>query len=269
MRWMPACALGAVLVSAGVAAAQQPETEADRRQPQEQGQPGQRDAQRREQGGRAESEKDQMFATCLAIENAAEVQISEFAAERLQNEQAKKFAQEMVRDHRQMLEKLGQFGAEPVTLRTAANAQQGAAAGTGQDRPADSKVQANAQARDERSSERREDRAESRRGGHQVDFVAIKREIAEECVKSAQEELASKPEEEVDRCYMAGQVFGHQHMLDMLKVMERHASPQLKEALAEGSQTTKRHLDHAKEILKTLDKAQPASAAASRATTNR
>lgn len=250
MNWMPAFALSTALLGAGVANAQQNNTEPTRREAAAQRQGEERDGVRRE--GRRENQKDQMFATCLAIDNSAEIQISEFAAQRLQDEQAKQFAQQMISEHRALLEKLGQFGAEAVTLRNADNTPAAVSVQTGDGAKADVNVQVENRAGEERRADRREERAD-RRADSQSEFLAIKREIAEECVKSAQEELAAKPANEVDRCFMAAQVFGHQHMLTSLKVMERHASPEFKETLAQATQTTQQHLDHAKQILKTLD----------------
>jgi predicted outer membrane protein len=269
MRWTPALTVGSIALSAGMALAQQSNTETERRQPAAERQQGERDGARRE-GRRDANQKDAMFATCLAIDNSAEIQVAEFAAQRLQNDQAKQFAQQLVRDHRAMLEKLGQFGAKEINL-NAANAKSdqpadvNVRAGAGQ---ADVNVQVDDRDGEQRRAERRETRTE-RREGNEADFVAIKQEIAQECVRTAQEELAAKPANEVDRCYMAAQVFSHQHMLVGLKVLERHASPEMKETLAQAAQTTEQHLNHAKEILKSLDGQHHADTPATSGTTSR
>ncbi|MDZ4780298.1 MAG: DUF4142 domain-containing protein [Planctomycetia bacterium] len=270
MRWTPALTVGSIALSAGMALAQQSNTETERRQPAAtERQQGEREGARRE-GRREANTKDAMFATCLAIDNSAEIQVAEFAAQRLQNDQAKQFAQQMVRDHQAMLEKLGQFGAKEVNL-SATNAKSdqpadvNVRAGAGQ---ADVNVQVDEPNGEQRRTERREARTE-RRESNEADFVAIKREIAQECIRSAQEELAAKPANEVDRCYMAAQVFSHQHMLVGLKVLERHASPEMKETLAQAAQTTEQHLNHAKEILKSLDSQHHGDTPATSGTTSR
>jgi predicted outer membrane protein len=270
MRWTPALTVGSIALSAGMALAQQSNTETERRQPAAaERQQGEREGARRE-GRRDANPKDAMFAKCLAIDNSAEIQIAEFAAQRLQNDQAKQFAQQMVLDHRAMLEKLGQFGAKEIDL-SATNAKSDQSAdvtvrtGAGQ---ADVNVKVDERDGEQRRAERRETRTE-RRDGDEADFVAIKQEIAQECVRTAQEELAAKPANEVDRCYMAAQVFSHQHMLVGLKVLERHASPAMKETLAQAAQTTEQHLNHAKEILKSLDGQHHAETPATSGTTSR
>jgi predicted outer membrane protein len=230
---------------------------------------------------------DEALAQCLAIDNAVEVQLSEYASQRLQNEQAKQFAQQMVRDHRQMLEKLNQFGADQLKLNLGSAARGDVSVRVGQEGQTGTTVQV------DRPGERDDARQTDRQPGQtdrqigQADrqpagqlartqgqagmnpFISIKQEIAQECVRSAQEELATKSGAELDKCFMTAQVFGHQHMLDSLTVMERHASPQLKDTLTQAAQTTRQHLEHAKQILKSLEGTQsnPRAAATSGGTT--
>lgn len=249
MKKIPALALGAALMSGGFVVAQQA-GEPPGRQPAAERQT-ERQTERRA-GRQGENASDRMFANCLAIDSATEAQISEFAAQRLQEEQAKQFAQMMVRDHRALVEKLGQFGAEPVSFKAGATTRAGAQPG-GAAVPAErTETSAQADRAGQPGATRGEVRTEHREGGH-PDFVGIKREIAQEIVRTAEEELTAKPANEVDRCYMASQVFAHQHALAALKVLERHASPDFKQTLAQASQTTQQHLDQAKEILKALE----------------
>jgi predicted outer membrane protein len=91
--------------------------------------------------------------------------------------------------------------------------------------------------------------------------MALKRELGEQCVKSATTELGKKQGTEFDQCYMTHQMMMHQHMLDTLTVFSRHASPELQAVLREGQQTTQQHLTHAKEIFDRLDQDRPAATA--------
>lgn len=222
---------------------------------------------------RRQNTSDEMFAQCLAIDNTAEIQIAEFAAQRLQNEQVKQFAQQLVRDHQALVEKLtSQHGADAVKLGAARDG-----AATTRDGnvsveagAADVNVQVDRPREEGRREEGRRLGDRERRVGRdndRVDFAAFKQELAAQCVKSAEEELAAKPANEIDRCFVAAQIFGHQHMLSALTVMERHASPELKETLTQASQTTQKHLDHAKQLMKSLESEQPTPATSG--TTNR
>jgi predicted outer membrane protein len=227
---------------------------------------------REEQPGRqGGGDLDRIIASCLAIENSAEVQMAEFATQRLQNEQAREFAQQLVRDHRAMLEKLQQFGATDTNVGRTTGARGDVSVRAGQT-GVDVDVNRNAdQPRATDRAERRSDRADARAdradartattaaaGG--FDPIAIKREIAQECLRSFQQELEST--DDPDRCFVGAQVVGHHNMLSALKVFQRHASPELAELLAQASTTTQTHLDHGKQLLKALDKKAGAGTAA-------
>jgi uncharacterized Rossmann fold enzyme len=43
------------------------------------------------------------------------------------------------------------------------------------------------------------------------------------------------------------------HMLDTLKVFKNYASPQLQQAIAQATDVTQKHLDHAKHIIHELE----------------
>jgi predicted outer membrane protein len=84
-------------------------------------------------------------------------------------------------------------------------------------------------------------------------FVALKRELGQECLQSAQRELGEKQGAEFDKCYIGMQLAAHKHMLDTLKVFKRHASPDLGKILDDGIATTEDHLMHAKDLMRSLD----------------
>jgi hypothetical protein len=90
-------------------------------------------------------------------------------------------------------------------------------------------------------------------GGGGMFFVNLKKEISEQCLQSAQKELGAKKGEEFDKCYIISQVLAHQKMVDTLTVFQKHASEDFKPTLAQGLETAKGHLEHAKEIAKKFE----------------
>lgn len=87
------------------------------------------------------------------------------------------------------------------------------------------------------------------------DVLAIKQELSRQCQSSTRKELGSIEGRQFDSCFMGMQLAGHMHMLDTLKVFERHASPELAELIRGGIDTTEDHLMHAKKWLKETDHA--------------
>jgi predicted outer membrane protein len=241
---------------------------------QQAGRPGAQ-SQTDRRGGSQATDLDQLFAQMLAIDNAAEIQVSQAAAERLQDPQIKQFADQMVQEHQQMLAELAKFGAQEVQLRgagnrrigddtripTATNTESGGRARQSGDQTRQRESQVANTANDssqgrtrENQNRGQESRDETAAGGTAMHhFLRVKQEIAEQCIQSAKEELAAKSGDEADRCYIAAQVFDHQKMLDALTVLQRHASPEFGQALTKATQTTQQHLEHAKQLLQTFE----------------
>jgi predicted outer membrane protein len=246
---MRALGFGAmVLLSAAVLVAQERPRAEQREQRSEQ-------RQQRVQANRpvgAPANADQTIAQCLAISNAEEVALGTLAAAKSQNPRIKQFAETIVKDHGQMIASLQKFGAQPTPLARAAGA-----------------ADANADGRPDRAVERREARREgdpavaerrtsaSRDG---LDFVAIKQQMAEKCLETAEKNWATLEPKEADMCFAGQQAVLHQQMLDGLQVLRPYASPELQATLDQGIQTTQSHLEHAKNLIKQLTSAEGAPA---------
>jgi predicted outer membrane protein len=170
-----------------------------------------------------QSDLDRQLATCLAIDNRAEIQIAQFAEGRAQRSEVKEFAKKLQNDHNEFLQRLSQIS--PM-VNAVPGTQPGAVAGQTTTRPA---------------------------GHDESKMMAIKQEVANTCVKAIQEELSNKSDNEFDRCFVGSQVGAHMHMLAMLQVFERHASPSLAPVIRDGITTVEEHLQRGKQLLKGLE----------------
>jgi predicted outer membrane protein len=212
---------------------------------QQEGLQGQRDSQ-------DHANADSKFAACLIIDNQKEIALAKLAQQNAQNEQVKAFAEKMVQDHQQFVQLLQEIAAAGG-YQTAQLTVEGGAQGTARAERGEARQPADTA---RTPTERRAARPELDTTGAQgpgIDFVSLKQEIAQECVKSATQELQEKSGAEFDQCYMFGQVMAHMAMADVLKVFSRHASPQLQQVLQEGQQTTQAHLQEAKQIAQQLE----------------
>jgi predicted outer membrane protein len=199
-----------------------------------------------------EARADAQLAACLIVDNEGEVALGKIAKERAQSQQVKQFAEQLIKDHSEMLTRLQKFaggaGAEGRP-RAAAND----AAGAQATRPAADQPGA---------AERPSDRARAggaQRGGA-INFVALKRELGQQCLQSARKELESKEGQEFDMCYTTMMIVKHMQALDTLKVFKNHASDEFAQALDEASRTVTTHLEHAKDLGKQLHKQAVATA---------
>jgi putative membrane protein len=188
-------------------------------QPIENGQQLPHQVQRPPQGGQRFSAQpqqmqqnhDAVLAAVLMIGNQGEIEAGKLAAQRADNADVKKFAQQMVDQHSKLLQQLQQI-AGPMAQN---NHQQ---------------------------------------PGQSFDFLSLHRELGQACMDSTRQELESKQGAEFDKCYVGMQIGAHKHMLDTLKVFRNHASPQFQQTLTQAIDTTQQHLDHAKKLMKDLEK---------------
>ncbi len=208
----------------------------------------------RGQGDRAPWQNtDQALATCIAIANQTEVALAQFAKEKLQNEDVKEFAETMIKDHQALLQKLERFAPEATREGYLKEGQPS----TGRDETSTTQkgvqpaggVPRNTTPGTIQQTAGTQPAAQNARG---VDFIQLHREIANECLTQSKKRLTEKDEKEVDACFIGTQLAAHMAMLDTLKVFERHASGELKEILADASETTQKHLEHAEKIMKDL-----------------
>lgn len=189
---------------------------------------------------------DATLATWLAIDNQNEITEAHFAKERSQNEQVRKFADMLISDHTQMLRKLQQFAGNT-----------GFQVGSAQATPsASDQVAANQndlQTRGGNVQRSNSPAMPNMRAG--LDFMALKQELAAKCLQSHRQELSQKQGAEFDQCYIGMQIAAHMHALDTMEVFQGHVSSELRQTLADGTQTVRMHLDHAKQLMRELAQA--------------
>lgn len=202
---------------------------------------------------------DQHFAACVILGNQNEIAAAKLAQQRSKSPEVKEFAQMMERDHQKFIGELEKY---------AGNELQGRRVGTTTDgQRVDARTENNRTNNPPPANDRARAAADAARPGVRGDghataenLLQIKREIADECQASAQRELSNKEGREFDACYIGMQLGAHMHMIDELKVLERHASGELAAALRNGRETAQKHYDRAKEIMKDIDKGETKTA---------
>jgi putative membrane protein len=89
----------------------------------------------------------------------------------------------------------------------------------------------------------------------------IMMEVHKRCMATAMEELDSKKGDEFDKCYVGMQIAAHQKMQSELAVLKDSVNtPELRQLVMQGHETTTQHLTHAKNLMETLAKGSTATA---------
>jgi len=223
------------------------------------------------------------LANCLLKKNQGEIELGKFASQQSQNPQVKEFAQQVVKDHQQVVEKLQQVaGAGGSTTRTSSTSLD-TSARSETDRPARERTrtpassatdttQSGAEARTNRIASDRDtsesvtstSRTSAQGSGALQQLASIEEKIAERCQQALREELQQKSGAEFDECFVGSQIAGHMQMLAALEVISQEDQGQLKQIAEEAKPTVQKHLEHAKQLAKQLKSGEQGSAQAQR-----
>lgn len=203
------------LVTAGAALAALPQNPPARKPPE-----AQRPAAQDAKGARSDEKSDDaLLATWVLVGSNNAAEIAQLASERATDPDVKKLAQSVMADHRKIAEELQSFA--PPAGRAGGGA--------------------------------KAEEASSGRGAGALDHVGLLRELGDECLKSTRKELEAKQGAEFDRCYVGMVIGSHLGAVDLLTVLERHASSSLKGALASAEQAVAGHLEHARTLAHELE----------------
>lgn len=222
-----------VLKMALVAATATAQTAAPPRTLPAQQQTGQSQAQYGEaaQAGQADQAQqlNDAIAGCLLLGNQEEVALAQFAQSRAQNPKVKEFAQMMIRDHQQAIQRLQQIAPNVADVNL-----QGAERG----------FQADAAARPATNAAG----AGGRRSAHEEQMANWSKSIAKKCLELTQKELGEKQGAEFDMAYIGQQCGAHIGMLAKLEGSRSFATGELQQVISDMSQTVEHHLASAKQI---------------------
>jgi predicted outer membrane protein len=215
------------------------------------------------------NEVDNYFVNCLLKSNQAEIELSQYAAQQSQNPKVKQYAQELVKDHQQVVQKLQQLARNNpqqsgnASLDTAAQNDANRLANDTTRTPGSSGTDTAAAGTTSRSGAGTTDRdtaenltstrGSSMHGGAELMQVGqIEGKINDRYNQAIREELQQKSGTEFDDCYLGAQIGGHMYMLAELEVLPEHTQGQLKQIVDEAKPTVQKHLEQAKDLMKEL-----------------
>jgi predicted outer membrane protein len=198
-------------------------------------------------GAPASQEIEHYLANCLLIKNKAEVELSQFAQQQAQNPEVKEFAQMLIKDHQQAIQKLqalaGAQGAPRTTQRPGTNGQSDAQATT----PATERPR---QALNQDADPSPTATRPAGQNNALNQLLELDRQITQRSQEMVREELQAKSGPEFDMCFVGAQIGSHTHMLAALDVIGQRSQGELRQFVQEAQPVVQRHLDHAKQIAK-------------------
>lgn len=203
---------------------------------------------------------DQLLVNSFLIgANQEEVALGELAQQRAQNQEVKQFAERMVREHGEFLQKLQTLsGATSQRVQTG-NTAEGAARTT---TPGSLNQPSGPHAGQAQGS--RPGTTAMAHAGQDGILASALQEIHRNCQQLTMEELQKHQGSDFDQAYMGIMVMGHGQMMATLKGIRSQASPELQQLLSQAEDTTHQHHELASQILKNLGKESGATRSATR-----
>lgn len=199
---------------------------------------------------------DQFIATCLLIGNQEEVALAQEAVDRAENEQVKQFAQMLVDDHQNAIQKLQQHANQSMGLNV--NVDATAAGEAARSADGDQYASTDSPTAQRYTANKVDINSSSNMAssGALNQVLQMNRQAAQECLSMTKSMMQEKQGAEFDKAFAGSQVGAHVGMLAKLKASQQHASPELASIIKESEQTVQQHLDHAKQLCQELESQQ-------------
>lgn len=199
------------------------------------------------QGGQQAGNLNNEIAVWLILGNQEEVALAQFAEQRSQNPEVKRFAQQLIEHHQKTLAKIEQATPETadwkLQLRTGEADRSAASPQTGGVQQASAEVEVST----------------NNAAHHQS--VQLAQQIKQECLNLTEQELSQQQGVDFDKAYIGQQVGAHVGMLAQLRGSKNFATGPLQQVISEGEQMTQKHLAEAKQIMSQIKDQHGSSAA--------
>lgn len=224
---------------------------------------------------------ERYLASCLLGKNQSEVQLSELAQQKSENPDVKQFAEEMIKDHRKMIEQLQPLAGMQASTTTGARSETERSTATetpntrssseSVGRPSESTTLPGSSATDRTippsgttaaaprlgtsettTNVTANDRAVAG-GGAIQQLGQIERQVGDRATQMTRDDLQQKSGADFDKAFVGCTISAHVHALAALEVIGQQTQGQLAQVAKQAQPTVQQHLDHAKQLMKQLE----------------
>lgn len=214
---------------------------------------------------------DEMLAHCLIVDNQAEIALARMAEGKTKNEEVKKLASMLQKDHRAFVQKLQTYSpnTRDNTLESNINASgQDSSSGNSANPNERTSLKPVAPTTTTQNTTQSNQKPGSTQGINSqtqqgpgnatpqgvggMNLNQLHQELAQQCLSDAQAKLSKENGAEFDKCFVGMQIAMHAGMLSKLTVFERHASNELKQVITEGKESTQKHMETIESVMKQL-----------------
>lgn len=246
----------------GQASPQSAQAQQRGQQPQR-GETQQRGQQQRRQ---AQSQRLESFLVSkLMVTNQAKIELSQMASEMVQNEEVKEFAKKLAKDHQKLHEELMQLSSEDVDRRRPGQARPGQADQNRADETQPGQARRPQQRADSPAKNRAGQPAMRGQGPLPQQLMRIFEQTSELKLLMIKDLLGEVGEGKgLDMAFVGIEILEHTEMLAELDAMKDVGSEDFQQLVGKAHESTREHLEKAKELAKKLKEDDPSRSGHSR-----
>jgi predicted outer membrane protein len=195
---------------------------------------------------------NQMAAEGMMQMSQSEIQLANFALQHTQNEEVRRFAQTLIKDHVDLNKQLERFASEEVRSRwgseSRAPAGESAAPGPNARAPQLGAETAAQPATAPGTQPGRGNEAGSTPGS----LIQVRQDISDQVVASIERELSQYQGADFDRAFLGQQFWGHVVFVASATAGGKHVSGELKQVVDQGAKTAEKHLEDCRKLIRDL-----------------
>jgi predicted outer membrane protein len=177
---------------------------------------------------------DTHVANCLLLGNMEEITICRFALDKIDNDEVKSLAKEMIDDHEKFANQVRRYASKDQSFELRSS------------KSGDSKIRQVGGTREEARPARNDKAMLHER------LAAMEHQAAQECVRLTEECLNREEGKHFDQAFLGQQIGAHIAMLAKLKAAEDDVSPELRKLVMDGEKATKEHKQRAEKLVNKL-----------------
>jgi predicted outer membrane protein len=195
---------------------------------------------------------NQMAAEGMMQMSQSEIQLANFALQHTQNEEVRRFAQTLIKDHVDLNKQLERFASEEVRAlwgnESRAPAGGAAAPGPNAQAPQPGAETAAQPATQPGAQPGRGNEAGPMPGS----LFQIRQDISDQVVASIERELGKFQGADFDRAFLGQQFWGHVVFVASATAGGKHVSGELKQVVDQGAKTAEKHLEDCRKLIRDL-----------------
>ena len=195
---------------------------------------------------------NQLAAEGMMQMSQSEIQLANFALQRTQNEEVRRFAQTLIKDHVDLNKRLERFASEEVRARWGSEARAPATGSTAPSPNAPAPQPGTATAAQPATAPGSQPAGSNAAGLMPGSLFQIRQDISDQVVASIERELGKFQGADFDRAFLGEQFWGHVVFVASATAGSKHVSGELKQVVDEGAKTAEKHLDDCRKLIRDL-----------------